>query len=113
MSAVQPYTFHHIRNDPKRWGRWVESAIGAHLINQSLEDRFRVFYWRHRNDEIDFVIEGKGKVIGLEVKTAASKPTSGMDAFRKQFEPDHILMVGSSGISVEKFLETRVVDLLQ
>ncbi len=111
-SALDHLPYRGVRNDPSRWGRWVESTVGAHLVNQCLVLGFRLYYWRHRNDEIDFVIEGNGKVIGLEVKTSVSNTTSGMEAFKRQFNPDRVLLVGPSGIPVEEFLEMDVGSLI-
>lgn len=44
---------------PSEWGRIVESAIGAHLLNHSIKGNYNLYYWRYRNDEVDFVIEKK------------------------------------------------------
>lgn len=104
MSAIVPDHFNDVIKSPDRWGRWVESAVGAHLLNQCRVHHFQLYYWRHQNDEIDFVIQGNGKVIGLEVKSGASGKGSGMDAFKKQFKPDKILLIGKSGMGVEEFL---------
>ncbi len=101
--AQSDHLFSEIVVHPAEWGRVVESAIGAYLINQSLEQNFNIFYWRERNDEIDFVLEKRGKVIGLEV-SVASKNTSGMDAFKKKFNPDKVLLIGNRGLSWEEFL---------
>ena len=90
---------------PELWGRLVESSIGAHLINHSLVHGFNVHYWRHRNDEIDFVIEKRGVVIGLEIKSGATQRNSGMDAFNKTFHPDKILLIGNTGMPWQEFLE--------
>ncbi len=111
MSALHSRSMNEIKQEPKLWGRWVESAIGARLLNQSLEHRFDLTYWRHRNDEIDFVISNKNSVIGLEVKSAASEKTSGMEAFRKTFQPDKILMIGRDGIPIEDFLKLEIKQL--
>jgi uncharacterized protein len=83
----------------------VESAIGAHLINHSLSEKFNLHYWRERNDDVDFVIEKKGKVIGLEVKSGASGSTSGMTAFKKKFNPDKVLLIGNAGLPRQDFLK--------
>ena len=53
--------FEEIQVRPEEWGRMVESSIGAHLINYSLVEGFSVSYWRERNEEVDFVLEKKGK----------------------------------------------------
>jgi|GEM_PF-4584372 len=53
--------FDEVRQDPKEWGRMAESAIGAHLVNSALTEGFKVYYWRERNNEVDFVLERRGK----------------------------------------------------
>jgi uncharacterized protein len=37
LSAQYHKNFKEVRSDPEKWGRCVESAIGAHLLNRSLE----------------------------------------------------------------------------
>lgn len=96
---------------PDEWGRMVESSIGSHLINHSLTDKFNIHYWRERNDEVDFVIERKGKVIGLEVKSSAAGSTSGMTAFKNKFNPDKVLLIGNAGLPWQDFLKINPVSL--
>jgi predicted AAA+ superfamily ATPase len=58
MSGISTETFQTLVADPKVWGRWVESAVGAHLINQSFKDKkLSLYYWREGNEEVDFVVE--------------------------------------------------------
>ncbi|HYF66946.1 MAG TPA: DUF4143 domain-containing protein, partial [Ohtaekwangia sp.] len=104
MTAQQAASLTEVKLQPDLWGRWVEAAIGAHLVNHQLREGYTVTYWRHRNDEIDFVLEKKGKVIGIEVKSGATQKAKGMDAFKKQYEPDRILLIGNSGIPWQEFL---------
>ncbi|MEO6356898.1 MAG: ATP-binding protein, partial [Ferruginibacter sp.] len=94
ISAQKNDLFKDAIAKPDEWGRIVESAIGAHLINHSLTEKFTLHYWRERNEEVDFVIERKGKVIGLEVKSGATSSTSGMTAFKNKFSPDKVLLIG-------------------
>lgn len=106
VSAQRNEFFEEIKKQPSEWGRMVESSIGAHLLNSSLIEGYKVFYWRHRNDEVDFVLEKRGKIIGLEVKSAGLvTSTSGMDAFSKLYKPDKVLMVGSGGLPWQEFLK--------
>lgn len=91
----------------------VDAAIGAHLVNHQLSGGYTVKYWRHRSDEIDFVLEKKGKVIGIEVKSGATQRAQGMDAFKKQHEPDRILLVGNSGIPWQEFLRMAPSELFK
>ncbi|CAN5431304.1 ATP-binding protein [soil metagenome] len=105
LTAQQGASMKEVMSKPEVWGRWVEAAIGAHLINHQLSEGYTVHYWRHRNDEVDFVLEKKGKVIGLEVKSGAIQKAPGMEAFKKQFEPDKILLIGNSGVPWGDFLK--------
>jgi predicted AAA+ superfamily ATPase len=111
ISAQRPETFAQIRTQSEEWGRMVESAIGAHLVNHSLTQGFTLCYWRERNEEVDFVLEYKGKIIALEVKTTAARSTAGMHSFEKQWNPEKVLLVGSSGIPWQEFLRLTPVQL--
>jgi predicted AAA+ superfamily ATPase len=106
VSVQRNEFFEEIKKQPAEWGRMVESSIGAHLLNSSFVEGYKVFYWRHRNDEVDFILEKRGKVIGIEVKsTGLVTGTSGMDAFNKMYKPDKILLVGAGGLPWQEFLK--------
>jgi len=104
ISALRPENLTAILKKPAQWGRFIESAIGAHLINEAQTASFKIYYWRHRNYEIDFVLEKAGQIIAIEVKTGSESLTTGMSAFNKQFKPDKLLLVGKSGIPWQEFL---------
>ncbi|OFW71589.1 MAG: hypothetical protein A2Y55_02165 [Actinobacteria bacterium RBG_16_68_12] len=53
MSAVRGLPFATVRSNPEQWGRLVETAVGAHLLNHGLTPG----YWRERNRKVDFVVE--------------------------------------------------------
>ena len=57
FSAQSGTTFNKAFTTPKLWGRWVESAVGAYLLNQEDEYDYKLYYWREREDEVDFIIE--------------------------------------------------------
>jgi hypothetical protein len=111
VSAQSNELFEEIQFSPDGWGRIIESAIGAHLINYSLSEGFSVYYWRERNMEVDFVLEKRGKVIGLEVKSGVTQSSVGMSAFQKMFNPDRILLIGNSGLPWQDFLQLNPVTL--
>jgi predicted AAA+ superfamily ATPase len=104
ISAQRHEYFDEIFRNKQEWGQIVESAIGAHLVNAALVNNFKIYYWRHRNDEVDFILEKRGKVIGLEVKSNFSTKTSGLSAFQKAYHPDRIILVGNGGLPWEEFL---------
>lgn len=104
FNAKQYAGFDSVRMNPKEWGRLVESAVGSHLINKRLSERYRLFYWREANDEVDFILEKNGKTIAIEVKSGRRGENKGMSVFAKKFNPQSVLIVGTSGLSVEEFL---------
>jgi hypothetical protein len=112
MSIQSPDNFTNIQQKPDAWGRQVESAIGAHLMNAALTSDFRLYYWRAGDHEIDFVLEKRGQVIGLEIKTAATiRYHSGMAAFERAFRPEKMLLVGDTGLNWKDFLAIDPDDL--
>jgi predicted AAA+ superfamily ATPase len=104
ISAQSQYSFSEAWGNPVIWGRMVESAIGAHLLNHAVSGKFSMNYWREGIEEVDFVIKNK-EVIALEVKTGASQKTSGMMAFKKQYSPDKLLLIDHSGLKWQEFLQ--------
>lgn len=111
ISAQQESTFNDIVEKPAEWGRWVESAIGAHLLNHSLSTGYQLNYWRHGNHEVDFILVQKNKVIGLEVKSGSTRYTSGIEAFKQRYNPEKVLLVGNSGIPWQDFLAIDPAEL--
>ncbi len=97
--------------DRKLWGRIFESGIGAYLTSQAFTHRFEVYYWRERNDEVDFILRKNNSLIAIEVKSNAEKNTSGLDKFRQNFNPDKAFIVGKGGITPEEFLSMNIKKL--
>lgn len=109
MSALAARSPELARADHSYWGRLVESAIGAHIINSAGPPNLSVHYWRDRGREVDFVLRHGHRVIGLEVKSGrAGSALPGMEAFRRAFAPDHCLLIGGEGIAIEEFLSSPV-----
>ena len=96
---------------PELWGRLSESAVGTHLINHSISERFNLYYWREGNHEVDFVLENGDKIIGLEVKSGLKASNAGMGVFSKRFHPQKVLIIGTTGIPFDEFLRINPNDL--
>jgi len=111
LSAQTPYLFNDILLNPAKWGRIVESTIGTHLINNSLKNNYSVYYWRDRNNEVDFIIEMGQKTIAIEVKSNLSKNKKGIDAFKKLFNPTKILIIDNKVLPWYEFIKINPVDL--
>lgn len=93
------------------WGHIFESAVGAYIVSQSFVHRFEVFYWRERNDEVDFILRKKGSVVAIEIKSNAEKRTKGLEVFKNLFSPQAAFIVGDGGISAEDFLTMNLRKL--
>lgn len=102
--AYNPMSFEQAILDRKAWGHIFESGIGAYLVSQAFINRFDVYYWRERNDEVDFILHKKGILIAIEVKSNAEKRTTGLTKFKQLYNPKTSFIVGDGGISVEDFL---------
>lgn len=111
LTALENHTFAEIQTNAKDWGRLVESAIGSHLINCSVSERYELYYWRENNNEVDFVIKKNGKLIGIEVKSGRRADNKGMSVFSKSYKPDKVLLVGTGGIRIAEFLKMNPKDL--
>lgn len=89
LKTVYPSkTFDELFNDRKSWGRIYESTVGAHILSHAHEGDYKVWYWRdHHDNEVDYVMEKKGKFIAIEVKSNDNRTDPGLSEFRKRFNP--------------------------
>ncbi len=69
-------------------GRAFEALVGAQLA-RTQED---LYYWRDRNDEVDYVLRRGKSVWGIEVKSGRRRRTAGIQAFSKRF-PKAVIVV--------------------
>lgn len=104
LSAQSYKSYNEIIKEPKDWGRFAESAVGAHLLNASLNKQFNLYYWNDNNQEVDFVLESGNRLIGIEVKTGKDSKNSGIGKFETLFSPLANFWVGTDGIPLEEFL---------
>ena len=119
LTAYKGRTFLQDRTDPTLWGRWVESAVGTHLLSMAEEADYQVYYWResarsnsNKDLEVDFIIVDDGAVTAIEVKSGRRGMNSGIPAFNKAFRPKRSFVVGSGGVSLEDFLKCDIETLL-
>lgn len=109
MTAQAGVSLRTAQKDRAFWGRLVESAVGAHILNGTMGKRVEVFYWRERNSDVDFVVSMDRGLIALEVRSGKKKGgLPGMEAFSAAFKPERRLLVGTGGIDIEEFLSSPV-----
>ena len=105
MTALADTTFDDVHTDRDRWGRLVESAVGAHLRNSAIGTAVEIQYWLHRNREVDFVLVSGKKAVAIEVKSGRRRTSlPGMAAFADTVPVKRQLLVGAQGIALEDFL---------
>ncbi|MFB3820083.1 MAG: ATP-binding protein [Candidatus Methylomirabilales bacterium] len=105
--------FEAARQTPDLWGRFVESAVGAHLVNGTAGAGAEISYWLERGREVDFVLQADGEILAIEVKSGAPpRALPGLEAFRATFPAARFLLVGGDGMPLETFLRTPPLDLL-
>lgn len=120
LTAYKGRSFITDRTDTAQWGRWVESAVGAHLLGRAEELDYQVYYWREsargradRDKEVDFIVVNDGEVTAIEVKSGRRGVNSGLSAFAGLFRPKRAFTVGTGGVALEDFLECDIEVLLE
>lgn len=117
LTAYKGRGFVTDRTDTKVWGRWVESAVGAHLLSMADELDYEVYYWREpsrnkekidKDNEVDFIIVRDGEVTAIEVKSGRRGMNSGLPTFVETFNPKRSFVVGTGGVSLEDFLNSEM-----
>ncbi|WP_281674107.1 ATP-binding protein [Porphyromonas asaccharolytica] len=119
LTAYKGRSFPLDRTDTMLWGRWVESAVGAHLLGMAEEVDYQVYYWREsarskaeRDLEVDFIVVSSGEVTAIEVKSGRRGMNSGLPTFEEAFHPKRSIVVGTGGVSLEDFLSCDIETLL-
>jgi len=85
------------------WGRLVENAVGAHLLNHLQGSPWSVSYWRYGDFEVDFVLTHGVHVWAIEVKSGRPGRGSGLAAFQRKYPKAKIWILGESGLKLAEF----------
>lgn len=106
LSATDKGSFEQVVTDDQKWGRWVETAVGTHLINNAKKLNYEVYYWRQKNEEVDYVLLSNNKLVVIEVKSGRRKLNSGIFTFEDSYHPIRTWVVGTGGLDIEQFLQS-------
>ena len=107
------YSFREAMQNPKLWGHFFESAIGAHLISGALVGNYEVYYWRDGNLEVDYILKKNSKIAAIEVKSHTDTTNKGLAEFRERYKPHSSIVVGKGGMDAEAFLRTNPAKLFE
>lgn len=104
MTALSTYRFDDARADRSHWGRKTESIVGAHLLNTADADT-RLHYWNESDKEVDFVVEHRGRLAAIEVKSGTVKSAhAGLDEFCRRYPDAKRWLVGGEELPLGEFL---------
>ncbi len=96
VSAVRNITPGEISDNPELFGRIVENAVGAALFRLTARTGGELFYWRDRNDEVDYIIKSGRKLIAVEVKSGLNADkTKGLSMFLKRNKTASGVVIGA------------------
>ena len=94
-------------DDEKRWAQYVRDSLIETAISKDVLLLNRVEKPALLRQL--FVLAKADKIIAIEVKSGKKRTSlSGLAKFAERYKPFKTLVVGSSGIEVEKFLETDI-----
>jgi len=111
INALDTRSAEEARSDAVWWGRLVENAVGAHLMNGLIGTSFELLHWRKGSAEVDFVVRNGAATWAIEVKSGRSRPAAGLSAFKRVAPRARALMVGAGGLSLEEFFSCAPKDL--
>ncbi len=111
VTASGTRSYRETRGEPELWGRLVENAVGAHLLNHLQGLPYEVSYWRDRNNEVDYVVRAGRSLHATEVKSGRPGSANGLGIFRKAHPRARALIIGSGGMPLAEFFKTDPTDL--
>ena len=109
ITAPSLMTFEQARADHSYWGRLVENAVGAHLLNCLQGVPYEITYWRERDYEVDYIVRSAGTLWAIEVKSGRVRKMGGMAMFTKRNPEAKPLIIGYGGIPLEEFFSMPAI----
>lgn len=112
LTAYSGLTYKDALLTPKIWGRFAESAVGAHLASMAEENGYQLNYWRDGANEVDYIVSNGKTILAIEVKAGADTKHTGLSVFGEKYKHAKSIIVGTSGIALDKFLASDISVLL-
>lgn len=103
INSLSTKTLSEAVGDEIWWGRLVENAVGAYLCNSLPPTEYGITYWREGDKEVDFVVARGANIWAVEVKSGRKGKMSGLNRFRLKYPEAKPLIIGYTGIPLEKF----------
>jgi predicted AAA+ superfamily ATPase len=113
INAYSTKSFPQAREESTGWGRLVENAVGAKLLNELQGTAWKISYWREGPEELDYVVAHGNDTWGIEVKSGRENRIPGLAAFKSVYPSAKIRLIGSSGIPLEEFFGRNAEEWFQ
>jgi len=87
-------------------GRIAEQVIGQNILAQFVDSPPKVFYWAREKPkgcaEVDFCLNKRGKILGIEVKSGKSKRLKSLFSFGSLIKSNQLFRIYSGEFKKEK-----------
>lgn len=93
VTSMSGTDFGVVRRDPALWGRLTENAVAARLYWSTQATGGELFYWRDRQEEVDFVITQGRQITAVEVKSGTPDALEGLRGFKKRYPSSHTMVI--------------------
>ena len=114
VNACALRTFGEAVRDGAWWGRLVENAVGAHLLNHLGDPAWSVTYWRRGGFEVDFVVRRGNDIWAIEVKGGSpGKGIGAISQFRRDYPTARPLLIGAEGVPLEEYFSSDPTKWLE
>jgi len=110
-NAVSGKGFETAKNDSEEWGRLVDNAVGAMLLNQLQGSPYELYYWRQKGEEVDYILHAPSTTWAIEVKSSRIKNPHGKRRFLELYPQAKPFIIGGSGMPLEEFFNTPLRQL--
>ena len=111
MTAFSCLSFSEVEKDPVFFSHLKKTAVGAHLINGTIDSDIEVFYWLDRNRHVDYILQRGRDIIMIEVLTNASQfRYDGYSIFAQKYHPKRHIVVGDTNVDLSRFFATSPIE---
>ena len=100
ISAMSGMSFKNVAKDSALWGRLIENAAGAQLYFIADKLGGELFYWRDRDNEIDYVLKIGSQIKSIEIKSGIlNQDMPAFTAFKKKYSKSESIIISNSASS--------------
>lgn len=89
LAPCLPFLQIRAKYNKEEEGRVFELLVGSQLVRTG-ED---LYYWREKNDEVDFILQSGRTIWAIEVKSGRKKSSKGLEKFKKKFPSAQLVLI--------------------